>query len=157
MSDPSPSSPPPASETLPAQAASADADTAPDARSGARRPAALPKSAIGCPMDSLLKLLMGPWTTYLLWVLRCHGPLRFGALKRKLPGISAKVLTDRLRMLERAGVVFRDHKPTIPPQVTYGLTARGDELGAALKALDEIAQRWREEEEAAARTGRDAG
>lgn len=149
MPDPSPSSPPPTPEALPAQGPGPAVAEAP-------RPATLPKSAIGCPMDSLLKLLMGPWTTYLLWVLRCHGPLRFGALKRKLPGISAKVLTERLRMLERAGVVFRDHKPTIPPQVTYGLTARGDELGEALKALDEIARRWREEEDAAARDGRGA-
>ncbi|MFQ5785545.1 MAG: winged helix-turn-helix transcriptional regulator [Alphaproteobacteria bacterium] len=97
-------------------------------------------------MDSLLRLLMGPWTTYLLWVLRCRGPLRFGALKREVAGISAKVLTERLRMLERAGVVYRDHKPTIPPQVTYGLTPRGDELGGVLDSLDAIARRWRAEQ-----------
>jgi len=114
-------------------------------------PPHLPESTIGCPMDSLLRLLMGPWTTYLLWVLRCHGPLRFGALKRKVPGISSKVLTERLRMLERAGVIYRDHKPTIPPQVSYGLTARGEDLGGVLNALDEIARRWRAEEEAAPR------
>ncbi len=129
----------------PARAGPASADPAPAV------PPHLPESTIGCPMDSLLRLLMGPWTTYLLWVLRCHGPLRFGALKRKVPGISSKVLTERLRMLERAGVIYRDHKPTIPPQVSYGLTARGEDLGGVLNALDEIAQRWRSEEEAAAR------
>ena len=42
-----------------------------------------------CPMDSLLKLLMGPWTTYILWLLRSQGPQRFGELKAGMPGISS--------------------------------------------------------------------
>ncbi|PCJ36432.1 MAG: transcriptional regulator [Alphaproteobacteria bacterium] len=93
-------------------------------------------------MDALLHLIMGPWTTYLLWVLSQNGPLRFGVLKRQLPGISSRVLTQRLRMLETAGVIFRDHRPTIPPQVTYGLTQRGVELGDVLNGLEVIARRW---------------
>ncbi len=133
-------------DSLPGDPLPADPLSADPSPSG---PSHLPESATGCPMDSLLRLLMGPWTTYLLWVLRCHGPLRFGELKRKVPGISAKVLTERLRMLERADVIYRDHKPTIPPQVSYGLTARGDDLGGVLDALDEIARRWRAEEETA--------
>ena len=44
-----------------------------------------------CPMDSLLKLLMGPWTTYILWLLRSQGPQRYGELKAGMPGISSKV------------------------------------------------------------------
>jgi DNA-binding HxlR family transcriptional regulator len=103
----------------------------------------LPKSPVGCPLDSLLRLLMGPWTTYILWVLTSNGPTRFGELKRKVPGISAKVLTERLRMLQDADVVLRDFQPTIPPQVTYSLTARGLELHEVLQALNAIAQRWR--------------
>ena len=95
-----------------------------------------------CPMDALLHLLMGPWTTYLLWVLRQNGPLRFGKLKRLLPGISSRVLTQRLRMLEEAEVIFRNHRPTIPPEVTYGLTERGKELGDVLDELELIARRW---------------
>lgn len=93
-------------------------------------------------MDALLRLLMGPWTTYLLWVLRQNGPLRFGELKRQLPGISSRMLTQRLRMLEEAGIIFRDHRPTIPPEVSYGLTERGDELGDVLDGLEVIARRW---------------
>ena len=104
----------------------------------------LPPSPVGCPMDSLLRLLMGPWTTYILWVLRSNGPTRFGELKRRVPGISAKMLTERLRMLEEASVVFRDCQPTVPPQVTYGLTPRGDELRQVLDHLSELALRWRD-------------
>ena len=106
----------------------------------------LPKSPTGCPMDSLLRLLMGQWTCYILWVLCTNGPLRFGELKRNVPGLSSKVLTERLRMLEEARVIYRDHLPSIPPQVTYGLTERGKELLTALDELFEIAKRWCEED-----------
>lgn len=110
----------------------------------------LPHSPVGCPMDSLLRLLMGPWTTYILWVLRGNGPTRFGELKRRVPGISAKMLTERLRMLEEAGVVYRDYQPTVPPQVTYGLTPRGEELREVLDGLSALAQRWQAADAAAA-------
>lgn len=101
-----------------------------------------PNSSSPCPMDGLLRLISGPWTTYLLWVLRQNGPMRFGALKRSVSGISSRVLTQRLRMLEEAGVVFREHRPTIPPEVTYGLTKRGEELGGVLNSLEIVARRW---------------
>ena len=100
----------------------------------------------GCPMDRLLRLLTGPWTTYILWVLRTKGPTRFGELKRCVPGISAKMLTERLRMLEEARVIFRHYEPTIPPQVTYGLAARGEELRDALDKLNEVSRRWQAED-----------
>jgi len=95
-----------------------------------------------CPMDAILRLLMGPWTTYILWVLSEQGPQRFGALKRTVPGISTRVLTERLRMLQAAGVIWREQTQTIPPAVTYGLTERGDDLRQVLDSLGEIAQRW---------------
>jgi DNA-binding HxlR family transcriptional regulator len=117
----------------------------------------VPKSPVGCPMDSLLRLLMGPWTTYILWVLRNNGPTRFGELKRRVPGVSAKVLTERLRMLEEALVVHRHFEPTIPPQVTYSLTERGIELREVLDQLNGVALRWKAaDEEAVGRIGRNS-
>ena len=53
-------------------------------------------------MDFILRMLMGPWTTYILYNLKTHGPQRFGELKRRVAGISAKMLTERLRTLEGA-------------------------------------------------------
>jgi DNA-binding HxlR family transcriptional regulator len=100
-------------------------------------------------MDSLLRLLMGPWTTYILWVLRSNGPTRFGELKRRVAGVSAKVLTERLRMLEEAAVIHRHFEPTIPPQVTYSLTERGQELRNVLDQLNQVACRWKAQDEAA--------
>ncbi|SRR5260221_13625028 len=100
-----------------------------------------------CPMDGLLRLLMGPWTSYVLWVLRTGGPARFGALKQQIAGVSAKVLTERLRALEAAGIVYRNYEPTVPPAVTYGLTPRGRELDGILDALNDVAVRWQNEDQ----------
>jgi DNA-binding HxlR family transcriptional regulator len=93
-------------------------------------------------MGSVLRLLMGPWTAYIIWNLRSQGPMRFGALKRAVSGVSAKVLTERLRHLEEAGLIDRRYEPTIPPQVTYSLTRRGRELDEVLDALNKIACKW---------------
>jgi len=98
-----------------------------------------------CPMEALLRLISGPWTIYILWVLSEQGPQRFGELKRAVPGISTRMLTERLRMLQRAGVVWRKQAQTIPPAVTYGLTDRGKELRSVLDSLGEVAQRWQAE------------
>jgi DNA-binding HxlR family transcriptional regulator len=106
----------------------------------------LPSSPMGCPMDALLRLLMGPWTTYILWALRQNGSMRFGAIRRTVQGVSAKVLTERLRMLEAAGVIYREYKPRIPPEVVYGLTPRGRQLGPILDNLYALAQKWNSED-----------
>ena len=71
-----------------------------------------------CAVGALLKVLEGPWTTYILWILSSQGPQRFGQLRRAIGGISAKVLTERLRLLQSEGIVHRDYRPTIPPEVT---------------------------------------
>jgi DNA-binding HxlR family transcriptional regulator len=106
----------------------------------------MPCSPTGCPMDALLRLLMGPWTTYVLYVLRTNGPTRFGELKRRVAGVSAKVLTARLRMLEESEVLVRHYEPTIPPQVTYALSDRGRELADVIDRLDGIAKKWKDED-----------
>lgn len=99
-----------------------------------------------CPMDFILRMLMGPWTTYIVYNLRTYGPQRFGELKRRVSGVSAKMLTERLRTLEGAGLVKRHYEATIPPKVTYSLTARGHELDGVLGTLAEVATRWQAED-----------
>ena len=99
-----------------------------------------------CPMESILGQIMGPWTPYILWLLDNEKVLRFGEIAVRIPGISAKVLTDRLRKLEASGLVNRDYKATVPPTVSYSLTARGAELHVVLKGLNEVAVRWDEED-----------
>ncbi len=99
-----------------------------------------------CPMDFILRMLMGPWTTYVLYNLRTYGPQRFGELKRRVGNISAKMLTERLRTLENAGLVSRDYEATIPPKVTYALTSRGHELDKVLDKLADLGMRWEAED-----------
>jgi len=77
-----------------------------------------------------------------LWILDTNGALRFGELRRKVDGISTKVLTERLRMLESLEMIHRHHEPTIPPRVTYSLTERGKELSGVLDHLYNLAVCW---------------
>ncbi len=108
-----------------------------------------------CPMDYILRMLMGPWTTYIVYNLRTYGPQRFGELKRRVGAVSAKMLTERLRTLEGAGLVKRDYETTIPPKVTYSLTPRGHELDGVLGTLADVATRW-QAEDSATRSSKDA-
>lgn len=94
------------------------------------------------PYEKLLSQISGQWTMYILWVLEEKGTLRFGELRRAVEGISTKVLTDRLRMLEDGGIINRHYEPTIPPKVSYQLTLRGQELSKPLNQLCDLATRW---------------
>ena len=102
----------------------------------------------GCPMAPLLETLNKPWTLHILWALTNHGEMRFGALRRSISGISARMLTERLRGLEEKGFVYRNYKPTIPPEVSYGLTARMLDITELLNGLHELAIKWDEEDAA---------
>jgi DNA-binding HxlR family transcriptional regulator len=63
-------------------------------------------------------------------------------LRRKIAGISARVLTVRLRALESEGLVYRESTASSPPEVTYGLTAMAAEIGAIIEELHHAANRW---------------
>ncbi len=102
----------------------------------------LPPSLFDCPLDSLLRVVAGPWTIYILCQLHKNGETRFGQLKRQMPGISAKMLTERLRTLEQAEIIYREYKPTIPPQAFYGLMKEGKELTTILDQINSLAYRW---------------
>jgi DNA-binding HxlR family transcriptional regulator len=68
------------------------------------------------------------------WTLHERGILRFGELERML-GVTPKVLTQRLRQLERDGLVVRTHHPEIPPRVEYEISELGESLAAVFAAL----------------------
>lgn len=77
-----------------------------------------------------------------VYLLGEHGPARFGVLRRRLEGVSPKVLTQRLRELEADGLLWREQDSTVPPKVTYGLTEMGRDVHGALRAFDVPARRW---------------
>ena len=81
-----------------------------------------------------MDIIGGKWTPVLLAHLK-EGVHRFGELRRRLPGVSEKMLAQRLRELERAGLVVRTSYTARAPHVEYDLTAEGRSLGPALQAL----------------------
>ena len=95
-----------------------------------------------CPADPLLRLLWGQWKSHVIYLLGERGPLRFGELRRLLPGISPKVLTQRLRELEADAIAWRQEDKAVQVRVTYGLTSMGNDVHASLKAFDAPARRW---------------
>ena len=104
------------------------------------------KTPHACPFGELLEILARPWTMHILWALSTNGPTRFGALRRQVAGISSRVLTERLRVLEQKGFVFRDYEPTIPPSVTYGITKRMKDISKVMGDLNELARKWQQED-----------
>jgi DNA-binding HxlR family transcriptional regulator len=86
----------------------------------------------GCPVELTLDLLGGKWKTVILARLK-QAPLRYGELRSVVPGLADKMLTQRLRDLEKAGFVERVKKED--GHVRYRLTLRGRSLGPALEAL----------------------
>ncbi len=79
---------------------------------------------------------------HIVWILTSEGPTRFGTLRQKIAGISAKVLTERLRLLETEGFVLRQYEASIPPKVTYAPTDRMRELSPILCRLNQLAVSW---------------
>jgi DNA-binding HxlR family transcriptional regulator len=92
-----------------------------------------------CPLADLIDLIGGRWKVLALWRL-LDGPKRFTELKRLMPGVTQKMLTQQLRKLEAAGLVRREVFPQVPPKVEYSLTPTGEELRSLLSTLAAWAQ-----------------
>ncbi len=90
-----------------------------------------------CPVATLVELIGNKWKLLIIRNL-LSSTLRFGQLKKGLPGISQKVLTDNLRALENDGLVIRTVYPEVPPRVEYSLT----ELGNSLRPLFQSMEAW---------------
>ncbi|MFD0366538.1 winged helix-turn-helix transcriptional regulator [Streptomyces sp. NPDC127114] len=87
-----------------------------------------------CGVTAAVAVIDGKWKTLLLWLLE-SGPHRPGELRRKVPAISEKVLTQALREMESDGLVHREAFDVVPPKTVYSLTDEGRELSVALAAL----------------------
>jgi DNA-binding HxlR family transcriptional regulator len=93
-----------------------------------------------CPCRGLLDMVASKWTALAIGALEGE-PKRFGELKRRLDGISQKMLTQTLRALERDGLVLRTVYPSVPLRVEYQLTELGRSLIEPLASLRTWAQR----------------
>jgi DNA-binding HxlR family transcriptional regulator len=87
-----------------------------------------------CGLDVALAVVGGKWKPLILYHLRA-GPERFGEIKRKVRGISEKVLIQQLRDLVKVGVLIRRDYQEVPPKVDYSITPFGMTLVQALLPL----------------------
>ncbi|HAQ59096.1 MAG TPA: transcriptional regulator [Microbacterium sp.] len=94
-----------------------------------------------CPFGPAVEILLPRWTSHILWVLSEHGTLRFSAIRTLIPGITPKVLTERLRKLERDGLVERGYYAQVPPRVEYTMTP----LAATLLPTFRVLASWTDE------------
>lgn len=88
-----------------------------------------------CGIDAALDVVSGKWKGLVLWELHAHGVRRFAELRRALPGVSEKMLTQHLRQMEEDGLIERKVYAEVPPKVEYSLTAAGVSLNEALEPL----------------------
>jgi DNA-binding HxlR family transcriptional regulator len=88
-----------------------------------------------CPARVVLDHITSKWAVLVLVALREDGETRFSALRRRVGGVSEKMLAQTLRTLEADGFVVRTVLPTTPPQVSYSLTELGLDLTVHLSGL----------------------
>ncbi|GIE62198.1 DNA-binding HxlR family transcriptional regulator [Actinoplanes octamycinicus] len=90
---------------------------------------------LACPIAPVVDIVFSRWTTPILWALHEFGRQRFVELERRLPSITPKVLTQRLRQLERDGLLTRTYHAEVPPRVEYEISDLGRSLSPVFAQL----------------------
>jgi DNA-binding HxlR family transcriptional regulator len=98
-------------------------------------PPELAHTEANCRAREMLVRVGDKWSVHVIYVLGAAGTLRFGELRRRIDGISQRMLTVTLRGLERDGLVRRTMYPEMPPRVEYALTPLGATLRRIVRAL----------------------
>jgi DNA-binding HxlR family transcriptional regulator len=93
--------------------------------------------AYNCPVEATLDVIGGKWKALVLFWLRDE-VCRFGELRRRIPDVSERMLTQQLRELEAHGIVRRQVYPVVPPKVEYSLTA----YGRTLRPITDLLCAW---------------
>ena len=91
-----------------------------------------------CPVETSLEMMSGKWKVRILWKLHQGSIMRFGELRKALPGITEKMLAQQLRELERDGLVTRKMYPEVPPRVEYFMSP----FGQTLRPILELIAQW---------------
>lgn len=90
-----------------------------------------------CEISPVVDLVFSRWTTPILWTLNAVGKQRFVELERAIGGITPKVLTQRLRQLERDGLLTRTYHAEVPPRVEYEISDLGRTLAPVFATLNQ--------------------
>ncbi|MDP0488498.1 MAG: helix-turn-helix domain-containing protein [Fusobacterium sp. JB021] len=103
------------------------------------------KKEYKCPIELTIDILGGKWRSLILWHLNIE-VLRFTEIRKIVPGISKKVLSEHLRELEKNGLIERKIYPEVPPKVEYKITEKGKELAEILNLMEKWGQNILEKE-----------
>ena len=95
-----------------------------------------------CPVKVTADIIGGKWKPMILFYLE-GGTRRFGELRKLIPGMTKKMLTQHLRELERDGIIHREVHAVVPPKVEYSLTKHGESLKPILKLMSAWGTRHR--------------
>ena len=87
-----------------------------------------------CPVATTLMLIGNKWKIFIIQQLMDR-PFRFSELRRAIPGISEKVLTDNLRAMEKDGIITRTVFPEVPPRTEYALSELGDTMSPIIESM----------------------
>lgn len=101
----------------------------------------MPERAYRCAVEVTAEVIGGKWTPVILAHLKENDHLRFSRIRRLMPDITEKMLTQRLRELEQHGIVARTAVSATPPHVEYALTPEGRSLAPVLQAMWDWGQR----------------
>jgi len=88
-----------------------------------------------CPVATTVRLIGNKWKLLILRNLLA-GPNRFGELRKTIPGISQKVLTENLRSMDQDGIVIRTAYAEVPPRVEYKLSELGNTMRPIISAME---------------------
>lgn len=95
-----------------------------------------------CPkFEAGAQLLGKKWTGLIIRVL-LGGPKRFKEIKQQIPGMSDRMLTERMKELEEAGICTRHVFPDIPVRIEYALTEKGKQLEPVIQSIQKWSERW---------------
>lgn len=101
---------------------------------------------VTCAIVGVWEVLGRRWSLHIIKNLSTKEVIRFNELKRTLAGISSTVLSERLRELEREGLVTKKIYPEVPPRVEYSMTPQAKELEVIIKELARWANKWKRPE-----------
>lgn len=98
---------------------------------------ALSTATAPCPITYTLSIVGGKWKWLILFKLFQHELLRYGELKRQIPAITHKMLSQQLKELEAEALIHREEYHQIPPKVEYSLTDKGQTLIPILQLMSQ--------------------
>lgn len=97
-----------------------------------------------CPVEYTASILSNKWKCLIMRDL-IEGTKRFNELNKSIIGISAKVLTENLRELEKDGIINRKTYAVVPPKVEYSLTSKGEDLIPIINLMKEYGNKYKEQ------------